>query len=43
VRGRGGDARVERAALLRTARKILQGELHLPPSVYEDIQQGDMA
>ena len=43
VRGRGSDARVERAALLRTARKILQGELHLPPSVYEDIQQGDMA
>lgn len=43
VRGRGGDARVERAALLRTARKILEGELHLPPSVFEDIQQGDSA
>jgi 2-methylaconitate cis-trans-isomerase PrpF len=41
VRGRGGDARVERAALLRTARKILEGELHLPPYVFEDIQQGD--
>jgi 2-methylaconitate cis-trans-isomerase PrpF len=41
VRGRGGDARVERAALLRTARKILEGELHLPTSVFEDIQQGD--
>jgi hypothetical protein len=43
VRGHGGDARVERAALLRTARKIFQGELHLPPYVFEEIQQGDKA
>lgn len=43
VRGTGPDARVERAALLRTARKILEGELHLPPYVFDDIQQGDMA
>jgi len=43
VRGRGSDARVERAALLRTARKIFQGELHLPPYVFEEIQQGDKA
>lgn len=42
VRGRGDDARVERAALLRTARKILEGELHLPPYVFEGIQQGDI-
>jgi 2-methylaconitate cis-trans-isomerase PrpF len=43
VRGSGSEARVERAALLRTARKILEGELHLPPYVFQDIQQGDMA
>jgi hypothetical protein len=42
LRGRGADARIERAALLRTARKILEGELHLPPYAFEDIQQGDM-
>jgi 2-methylaconitate cis-trans-isomerase PrpF len=30
VEGRGDDARIRRAALVRTARKILQGDLHLP-------------
>jgi 2-methylaconitate cis-trans-isomerase PrpF len=30
VEGRGDDARITQAGLVRTARKILQGELHLP-------------
>ncbi|MEO6973974.1 MAG: 4-oxalomesaconate tautomerase [Rhodoferax sp.] len=34
VRGQGPEASVQRAALLRTARKILQGELHLPRYVF---------
>lgn len=34
VEGEGADARVERAALIRTARKILQGQLTLPPYVF---------
>jgi tripartite-type tricarboxylate transporter receptor subunit TctC len=34
LKGRGGDATVERAALVRTARKIMQGELHLPEYVF---------
>ena len=34
VEGDGPDARIQRAALVRTARKILQGELHLPPYVF---------
>jgi 2-methylaconitate cis-trans-isomerase PrpF len=41
VRGHGQDARVERAALLRTARKIFEGELHLPPYVFTDSRTGD--
>ncbi len=32
--GAGMDATVERAALVRTARKIMQGELHLPSYVF---------
>jgi 2-methylaconitate cis-trans-isomerase PrpF/tripartite-type tricarboxylate transporter receptor subunit TctC len=32
--GRGADASVTQAALVRTARKILQGELHLPGYVF---------
>jgi len=43
IEGEGGSARVHRAALVRTARKIMQGELHLPryvftsfPSIAED-------
>ncbi|MEO6855943.1 MAG: 4-oxalomesaconate tautomerase [Rhodoferax sp.] len=34
VVGEGESAQVERAALVRTARKILQGELHLPSYVF---------
>lgn len=34
VQGEGPDARIERAALIRTARKILQGQLTLPPYVF---------
>lgn len=36
VQGQGEEARVERAALLRTARKIFEGELHLPPYVFSE-------
>src|SRR6185369_7478377 len=32
--GEGEEATVERAALVRTARKIMQGELHLPEYVF---------
>ncbi len=41
VAGTGHEARVERAALVRTARKILQGELHLPPYVFSKSTEGD--
>jgi len=41
VQGLGADARVQRAALLRTARKILQGELHIPPYVFSNPVEGD--
>jgi 2-methylaconitate cis-trans-isomerase PrpF/tripartite-type tricarboxylate transporter receptor subunit TctC len=34
IEGVGTDARIQRAALVRTARKILQGELHIPPYVF---------
>ncbi|MDB5859555.1 MAG: methylitaconate delta2-delta3-isomerase [Ramlibacter sp.] len=34
LKGSGEDATVERAALVRTARKIMQGELHLPGYVF---------
>jgi 2-methylaconitate cis-trans-isomerase PrpF/tripartite-type tricarboxylate transporter receptor subunit TctC len=34
IDGHGDDARIERASLLRTARKILQGDLHLPDYVF---------
>jgi 2-methylaconitate cis-trans-isomerase PrpF/tripartite-type tricarboxylate transporter receptor subunit TctC len=34
VDGDGSDARIQRAALVRTARKILQGDLHLPEYVF---------
>jgi 2-methylaconitate cis-trans-isomerase PrpF/tripartite-type tricarboxylate transporter receptor subunit TctC len=34
VEGHGTEARVQRAALIRTARKILEGELHLPTYVF---------
>ena len=41
VEGLGQDARVQRAALVRTARKILQGELHIPPYVFSKSTEGD--
>jgi len=41
VEGAGADARVQRAALVRTARKILQGELHIPPYVFSKSTEGD--
>ena len=41
VDGLGADARVQRAALVRTARKILQGELHIPPYVFSKPVEGD--
>jgi hypothetical protein len=34
LHGEGQDATIERAALVRTARKIMQGELHLPSYVF---------
>ncbi len=34
--GEGEDAQVRRAALLRTARKILEGDLHLPGYVFSE-------
>jgi 2-methylaconitate cis-trans-isomerase PrpF/tripartite-type tricarboxylate transporter receptor subunit TctC len=43
VEGLGADARVQRAALVRTARKILQGELHIPPYVFSNPNEGDKA
>jgi 2-methylaconitate cis-trans-isomerase PrpF/tripartite-type tricarboxylate transporter receptor subunit TctC len=41
VEGAGADARVGRAALVRTARKILQGELHIPSYVFSKSTEGD--
>ena len=41
VEGIGADARIQRAALVRTARKILQGELHIPSYVFSKSTEGD--
>jgi len=41
VDGTGDEARIQRAALVRTARKILQGELHIPPYVFSKPIEGD--
>jgi 2-methylaconitate cis-trans-isomerase PrpF/tripartite-type tricarboxylate transporter receptor subunit TctC len=41
VHGEGDTARIERAALVRTARKILQGELHIPDYVFSRPIEGD--
>ncbi|MEY4748938.1 MAG: hypothetical protein RIQ60_1152 [Pseudomonadota bacterium] len=41
VEGEGAEARIQRAALVRTARKILQGELHIPPYVFSKPTEGD--
>ncbi len=39
--GEGAEARIRRAALLRTARKILQGDLHIPDYVFSKPIEGD--
>ncbi len=39
VAGRGEAAQIRRAALVRTARKILQGELHIPDYVFSRPQE----
>ncbi len=41
IGGAGAQARIERAALVRTARKILQGDLHIPDYVFSRSTQGD--
>jgi tripartite-type tricarboxylate transporter receptor subunit TctC len=41
VEGTGDDARVQTAALVRTARKILQGDLHIPSYVFSKSTEGD--
>src|SRR5438105_408308 len=41
IDGHGVDARIQRAALVRTARKILQGDLHLPDYVFSRPPEGD--
>jgi 2-methylaconitate cis-trans-isomerase PrpF/tripartite-type tricarboxylate transporter receptor subunit TctC len=41
IEGVGTDASIQRAALVRTARKILQGELHIPPYVFSKPTEGD--
>ena len=41
LQGHGDEARIVGAALVRTARKILQGELHLPDYVFSKPQTGD--
>jgi hypothetical protein len=41
IGGAGAEARIERAALVRTARKILQGDLHIPDYVFSRSTQGD--
>jgi len=41
IEGAGSDARIQRAALVRTARKIFQGELHIPPYVFSKPIEGD--
>ncbi|WP_026354761.1 4-oxalomesaconate tautomerase [Massilia niastensis] len=41
VEGNGASAQVKRASLLRTARKILQGELHIPDYVLSRPAEAD--
>ncbi len=41
VAGSGLEARIERAALIRTARKILQGDLYIPEYVFSQPHEGD--
>jgi len=41
IDGEGDAARIQRAALVRTARKILQGDLHIPDYVFSKRTEGD--
>ncbi|HUG24819.1 4-oxalomesaconate tautomerase [Piscinibacter sp.] len=41
IEGDGEEARIQHAALVRTARKNLQGELHIPPYVFSRPTEGD--
>ncbi|HSI57844.1 MAG TPA: 4-oxalomesaconate tautomerase [Ideonella sp.] len=41
IEGSGQEARIQRAALVRTARKILQGDLHIPSYVFSKPPEGD--
>ncbi len=41
IEGSGQEASIRRAALVRTARKILQGNLHLPDYVFSNPPEGD--
>lgn len=41
IEGEGAEARIQRAALVRTARKILQGEIHIPDYVFSKPLDGD--
>jgi tripartite-type tricarboxylate transporter receptor subunit TctC len=41
LEGTGEGARIQRAALVRTARKILQGDLHIPDYVFSKPAEGD--
>jgi 2-methylaconitate cis-trans-isomerase PrpF/tripartite-type tricarboxylate transporter receptor subunit TctC len=41
LQGHGQEARIQRAALVRTARKIFAGELHIPDYVFSNPPTGD--
>ncbi len=41
IEGHGAQAAIRRAALVRTARKILQGDLHIPDYVFSQPIEGD--
>ncbi|WP_342451267.1 tripartite tricarboxylate transporter substrate-binding protein [Piscinibacter koreensis] len=41
VAGSDDEVRIERAALVRTARKIMQGDLHIPEYVFSNPVSGD--
>jgi 2-methylaconitate cis-trans-isomerase PrpF/tripartite-type tricarboxylate transporter receptor subunit TctC len=43
IEGEGDKAAIRRAALVRTARKIMQGELHIPDYVFSKPLEGDPA
>lgn len=41
IEGAGAEARIQSAALVRTARKVMQGDLHLPSYVFPQTADGD--